>query len=60
MMHLISNRIRNIAGKVGTIGGPIWFIQIWASAYFGDRLSIALATSGPMTDPIDESKSIHH
>ena len=59
MMHIISDRLKS-TGKVGTIGGPLWFIQIWALAYFGHRLSISLATAGLMTYPLNESAPIHH
>ena len=61
MMHTISDRLKN-SGKVGTLGGPLWFIQIWILAHFGDRLSpLNLATAGPMSNPLNESgPSIQH
>ena len=60
MMHIISDRLKN-SGKVDKIGGPLWFIQIWALAYFGHRLSISLITAGPMPDPLDDlTLDIHH
>ena len=60
MMHTISDRLKT-TGKVGSLGGPLWFIQIWILAHFGDRLiPLNLATAGPMSDPLNESASIHH
>ena len=55
MMHTISDRL-NKSGKVGTLGGPLWFVQIWIMAYFGDRLApLSLAIAGLMPNPLDLS-----